>query len=569
MHSYFSLTLGVVDKIDQQQRLPRQRRIDSLKQEVISRLLGLSLSILGAVDCIGHLSLAAAYGIYTLYARVVKKEQANFKLAWEQVAIALLFRRALFSGSLVGVVNPKGATHILDNEEMTVVASLLFHGNSKVAENCCVRPLYVLKVMQTVIATLPVAIQQEMQSSLKLLDSAYTLEENDRLDFLVSILMRENKHSLLGQLLAMFDCLEQVQGSLMKRVLLKHVMARVLSLIIPIFTALSVIAILCRLTFDTAIVMLCTLALGFYASRGFGGHYMGSRTSIKLKLIDLTRSLIGIIAWPTLGLVHPFWVKKRVFFPLSNLHSCTLKKLLKDIKNLTQNSSVLFPIGMPTANPLKECPGHMVYCLLTKETQGYRVSIVNRGWGSEWHDKTTSDGAKAEVDYSWSQVDFQALQGWLPLLVNLRHRLKAYKMYRIFTKALKKRKIYLDKDFDLFNAFLYNVLPKITPNKKYMRWSSGHICTTQRVGLCPLSGLLGALSLHSSMQNKDSNLQASKRSYKRFIYHCKRKLLEDKGYLLPFYRTLNGERKNLPLLAAAQIKKAKEKFIARYPDAIL
>lgn len=547
--SSFSLAFPVIRLIHEHHKRPAENRLLRFAQQhLLDRILGTSLSALALLDVAYHLSAFVIKFIRAPIKAIFQREKLSFHEAWIHLKIAALFRSTVLFGSLYYFVSPSSVSTLFENSLSRMVRALLLSGNPEVF----IEPSKAgrmntggiggisnhLPTFMALVDKLAPKIKESMVNTISLM--------NESKEFGCAPLDRKVKASTLNiDLSESFKKFELPADASFKDKFIVGMAERIFSVILGLISIPLVVSELIR--FPIEVIFLCFEALEALVSN----QESDLKTSLwlfKLNLIGLVRLLLAIPLCATLGLYDP----KKIQFLFSPLYEGdekevidSYKKLLRKIVQLPVEESVLIPLWSYTNNhnEIQES-AHAFGFLITKQNENYRLSIINRGFGAEYHPKRGENSK--DVDFSWDNIDLEFLNSYLKLHI-LTNNPKVQKIRGEGVKLLKGNHL---------TSFVYVLLELIAQEQGAKQFESHHHKRLQRIGNCGISNLLGAMSFHSSMQGNDMQ---DKRKYKKFVYALKRNVFKDHGYLLDFDLAIKKDVQPAAVVKQT-LSKAKEKI---------
>lgn len=551
--SSFSLAFPVIRLIHEHHKKPAENRLLRFCQrQLLDRILGASLSALALLDVTYHLSAFAIKSIKAPFKAIFRKEKLSFQEAWIHLKIAALFRSTVLFGSIYYFFSPSSVSTLFENSLTKMVQGLLLSGSPDVfidpksaGEMSSTGVGGISNHFPTFIALvdkLPPEIKEPMQSTISLMKESIEFGHS-RLDLQVK---KFTYNSLYVGLSETFKESTLPADASFKDKLADGIGSRIVSLILSLISIPIVLGEMINLPFQ--VIALCIEAIKALMSN----QESDLKTSLwlfKLNVISLVRFLLAIPLCATLGLLDP----KKIEFLFSPLYQGddeifkdSYKKLLTKIVQLPVDKSLFIPMKSEVDNydaKVKDS-NHAFGILVTKQKENYRLSIINRGFGAQYHPERGENSK--DVDFSWDNIDLNFLNFYLHIL--------------IFTNCPKFQKIRDDLIKQLkgnqLTTHVYGFLVFVAEEKGAKKFESHHHKRLQRIGNCGVSFLLGAMSYHSSMQVNDMQ---DKRKYKKFVYALKEDTFREHGYLLDF--DLAIKRGVQPAAVVQQtLKKAKEKL---------
>lgn len=546
----FSLTFPQIRWINDHQQNPHQDKfIRFCQQHILDRIVALSLPLFASLDVLFHLTVSVGLGVFAGYKSLVYLEKFSIDSVKRHLKISWLFTKVIVSGAIFAL-NPHAIGHIFDNSISKYVRSLLLSGNPEIFVNPDtgggIAPYDVLDVFCDTIKQLPEDIQFSMKETLKLVEETYQFEKSiTPLDWLLFFSCENGFRRLEKN----FETLKSIEGNLFTKLLKKEIPAR-----FEIFmtTTLGLIAT----PFSLYISINILLSEIF---RIFFTHYDTDIKNIfwrlKLDLIALIRMYMTFPLALIGGMIDPFTVQRLLLSPLykndKKITEDTLNQLFKKIEKLNTGNSTLIPLTTYTSDPNKN-ETHGFYIVITKQATNYRLSIINRGWGSEGHKLNDQDQNYLDGDVSYDDISIKIIVDYLSILF-------AAKDLEVANKAYKADLPHRFKELGMFRFMIY-FLPAIwafKENSTQNVYKSKHARSPQKIGNCAASNLFGAISFHSAMQTGDMR---NKAVYKKFIYYHKKQVYENYGYLLDFDLQTKVNIELPSTLAEKQLNKMKLKL---------
>lgn len=548
MNKSFSLTFPLIRMINEHQQNPHKNRIMLFsQQQLIDRIVALSLPLFAFFDVFFHLSASLVEGVYAGYKSLIYQEVFSIDKAIRHFKIAWLFSQVIFIGASYAI-EPRTIDTLFENSLTKFVRALLLSGSPEVFANPAkaggTQLRKVLDVFCATVKQLSEDIRETMAETLKLVREANQFEitikpKNPFLSLSCEHRFRDLEKS--------FKDLKAIEGSLFTKLFKKEIPARfrilMESLLGSFATPILLLVSIGTLIKEVSIALLTNQDTHIYTILW----------RIKLDLITLLRMYIAFPLTMIGGMINPFKVQSLFFSPLykgdEKVKDEAVKLLFKKIKALKTRESALIPSFTYTDDPYTH-ETHTYYILVTKQDIHYRVSILNRGWGVNNHHPKDLNHSNGDVSYD--NFPFKKIKKYLTGLIELKKFEKAQDLY----------KIGLDKIFQGASPFLVTLygLPllwKFEKDSTITEFQSNHVRSHQKIGNCGIASLMAALSFHSSMQTGD---MSNKTLYKSFIYSYKKMIFENYNYLLDFdlQTKKNGE---LPSLSAErQLDKMKRKL---------
>lgn len=565
--SSFSLAFPVIRLIHEHHTRPAENRLLRFgQQQLLDRILGASLSALALLDVAYHLSAFAIKSIKAPVKAIFHKEKLSFQEALIHLKIAALFRSTVLFGSLYYFVSPSSISTLFKNPLSTLVKGLLLSGCPEVfidhRHPDGVYPDEIGGIMNHVstfmalVDKLSPEIKESMRSTISLLKESVEFGHAP-LDFRVNEFTLNTLYKSWSELLEKY--MVPADASF-KDKLAYGTAVRIISVFFSLISVPLVISeLLIRL--PSGVLISCLETFRTLMSNQ-ESELVTSLWLFKLNLISIVRLLLAIPLCATLGLYDP----KKIQFLFSPLYlgdektfddSC--KKLLSKIKQLPSGKSVFIPmVSESMDHGAKEKERHAFCILITKLKENYRLSIINRGKGTKYHPKR--DEESRDVDFSWDNIDISFLDSYLhiltctniPRIQEIREEcLNGMKLLKLFNANQLTTFVY---DFVLLQSVKFKARANESGGAK--QFESHHHKRLQRIGNCPVSSLLGAISFHSSMH---ANNMQDKRKYKKFVYALKKNVFKDHGYLLDFDLAIKKDVRPADVVKQA-LKKTKEKL---------
>ena len=548
MNKSFSLAFPFIRVIHEHQQNPHENKIMRFcQQQLIDRVVALSLPLFASFDVFFHLSASLVEGVYAAYKSLIYHEVFSIDKAIRHLKIVLLFTEVIFTGASY-VVKPHAINTIFVNSLTKFVRALLLSGSPEVFANSAnaggTKLKEVLDVFYATVKQLSEDIHETMAETLRVVKEAHQFE--------ITITPKDPFLSLscehgFRRLEKSFEDLKAIEGNIFTKLFKREIPARfyilTMSLSGLLATPISLLASIGTLLREVSVALLTNQDT----------HIHTILWRIKLDLITLLRMYIAFPLTVIGGMLNPFKVQSLFFLPLykgdEKVKDEAVKLLFKKIKVLKTRESALVPSFTYTDDPYKN-QTHAYYILVTKQDIHYRVSIFNRGWGVGSH--RHNDLNQSNGDVSYDNVPFKKIKKYLAALIEL-------KEFQIANEAYKTPLGETLQGIGPFKLMLYGVpaLWRFEEGSTITEFQSNHVRSLQKIGNCGIANLMSAISFHSSMQTGD---MSNKIPYKRFIYSYKKMIFENYNYLLDFdlQAKKNGE---LPSSSAErQLDKMKRKL---------
>lgn len=544
----FSLAFPLTQMIYEHQQIPHKSKVIRFcQQQLIDRIITLSLPLFASFDVLFHLTASLAEGACAGYKAFIYLEVFSFDKTMRHLKIAWLFTKVIFTGPSY-VINPYTIDTIFKNSLTRFIRALLLSG----CPETFVDPTntggteirQVLDVMCSTMTQLPKATQETMAETLKLVKEAYQFEATIRPNDWFLSLSCEHGFRKVEET---FRGLKAIEGSFFTKLLKRELYAR---LYIFMITLTGLLAIPFSLIVSTSLLLKEIIA----ALLPHQDTYIHSLLwRIKLDLIAVLRMYISFPFALVGGIIDPFKIQSLCFSPLykgdKKVKDEAIKLLFKKIKDSKTKESVLVPLFTYTDDPHKGLT-HAYCILVTKQNNDYRISTLNRGWGMEMHRPDELNQLNGDVSYD--NVPFKKIKKHLTLLIDLKEFKAADEIYN----GLLDEKT---KGYNPFLRILYRLpaLWKSEEGSTVTEFQSNHSRSCQKISNCGVASLMAALSFHSSMQTGDTS---NKTSYKKFIYSYKKLIYKKYNYLLDFDLQPKKSDELLSLSAERQLAKMKRKL---------
>lgn len=551
--SSFSLAFPVIQLIHEHHTLPAENRVlRFVQQQLLDRILGASLSSLALLDVTYHLSAFVIKSIKAPFKAIYLKEKLSFHEALIHLKIAALFRSTVLFGSINYFFSPSSVSTLFENSLTRMIRGLLLSGNPEVFINSkkagAIRTTGIGGVMNHVslfmnlVDKLSPEIKESMQGTISLMKESMEFAHG-KIDLRVKESTYNSLYEICSEGLTKFT--PPADASL-KDKLQYGVAIRSFSIFLALLSIPIAVFEIIKLPFE--ILGLC-LEFGEALVSNQESDLKTSLWLFKLNLISKICFLLAIPLCLTLGLYDP----KKIQFLFSPLYSGdneiirdSYKKLFYKVAYLPVGKSVLIPLWSCTSNYdlIKKDSAHAFCILITRQHENYRLSIINRGYGSGYHPK--HDANNSDIDYSWDNMDLDFLNTYLQASI-FTNRPEVQKIREETAKKFKS---------DQFTSFVYSFLYFLAEDNGGKRFESHHHKRLQRIGNCGVSSLLGAMSFHSSMQANDMQ---DKGKYKKLVYALKKNTFKNHGYLLDFDLSIKREVHPAAVVQQA-LSKAKSKL---------
>jgi hypothetical protein len=548
MNKNFSLTFPLIRLIHEHHQNPHENRVMRFcQQQLIDRVVALSLPLFAFFDVLSHLSASLVEGVNAGYKSLINHEVFSIDKAIRHLKIGWLFTEVIFTGASY-VIKPHTISTIFVNSLTQSVRALLLSGSPEVFVNSAkaggTSLPELLEVFCAKVKQLPEDIQETMAETLKLVREANQFERTiSPKDSYLSLSCEHGFRNLEES----FENLKAIEGSIFTKLFKREIHARFDILMMALFglfaTPISLLASLGTLLREVSVALLTNQDT----------QIPTILWRIRLDLITLLRMYMTFPLTVIGGVIDPFKVQSLFFSPLykgdEKVKDETVKLLFKKIKALKTRESALVPLFTYTDDPYKN-RAHGYYILVTKQDVHYRVSIINRGWGSESH--RCNDLNQLNADVSYDNFPFKKIKEYLASLI-------ALKEFHLASIVYKTTFVGRLQGIDPFKLMLYAIpaLWSFEEGSTIIEFQSNHVSSSQKIGNCGIANLMSAISFHSSTQTGD---MSNKTPYKRFIYSYKKMMFENYNYLLDFDLQVkkNGE---LPSSSAErQLDKMKRKL---------
>lgn len=377
------------------------------------------------------------------------------------------------------------------------------------------------------------------------------------------------KTSVSSALSKVIGGLQRKNRNIFEKVFFKEGLSRFLSLGLSFAAALDLTK---KLIADTLLIVAIILADQISSGVILGGK--GGRELFKWHIRDLFLTAAAVAASSIAGLVNPAWgasiadLNSSLYKDLRESLDGVKLRLCKRVDRLSEGESLLIPVSFCLGSEMKS--GHIVYVLATKEKEGFRVSVLNKGFGATYavlrHHKLKGGASEAKdgkipLNFTVEGLSSSDVKGYLSDMIELMHETDA----SVDKKAMAEKR----KPGQYVLARLYHnlaVLEETCKTSKKSTKQGAHpaflFVKPQFTGDCPKSSLLGALYYHSAY-NREKN-EFDKKNYKLFIRQLKDSAYKRNWHLLDFNFGLNQTGEKPSALCANKLKGGWQKFYSIY-----
>lgn len=579
MSKGFSLSFSVIQRIHEHHVHPAENRAARFcQQELIDRVLVLSLSILAAVDIGFHVALFTLKTSRGIYKAILYGEPLSFDEAMRHLRIAWLFRSVLVFGSWAYLVKPSSISGIFESSLTDFTRALLLSGSPEICKDPChtggLCSLALFHHFCNLVEYLPEKIQLSMQHSLFLVREWQNFSEKCLPSYLDILAIDLTLNFFYEEVDNIFKKLRSVENDPFTKTLFKKILSRIVIVTLaPVSAFMAVVGI--GLMIHNLLMLSLLKIKSLFSNQDFNIQLLKTKPRIRALQLNATSIFLCLTAIPyclTYGIYDPFKIQSLFYSsPLAaaslQIHqqqSLALDELSQKIANLSPGASLLILISIPMRDPSIADGHHGYYLLITKAGENYILSLINRG--DNRHSIARVDG-KNDVDYSLSNVPLYPAVVLTRTLFATQYRKITHSWYKSNngTTLLDLAYSLLSPDLLKEDIKKDSRLKELYQSCNCTRFESNHSRRVQRIGNCGLSNLLGAISLHKSMEGRDilkeeKKLQ-DKRVYKQFIYALKQLVFRKYSHLLDFDLTLHRDKELPSAVVWRNLEKARKKLV--------
>jgi hypothetical protein len=550
----FSITREAVSFIYKQ-----REQEDFVSRELLTRIIGVSLSILQLLDFLIHTVGVVESTFYSIYRGIIENKVIDFALPLKHIKCLKIFAESFFSSSIEGIIFPDNKSFSkIESKQVSSVRGLLLSRHEKYyTENCHIDPLEFVDYVQTLTEKLKPAEKEEMQETIELLNETKSiLQDFDRLEYQSAFL-----DGYLSSLLCKgINHLIKRDSTLMEKIIFKECLSRLLALGLSFTSAIDVIIRVIMATLGLIeLFLLDTLVMKGY----FYKNDIKKIGQIFIYLLrDTVFSIVGTLSGSLIGIVSPS-LACEIAKPSSGFYDNfrfsskdIYYSILKKVENLREGRSILIPISLPLHYGSGDS-SHFVTILVKKdEGDSYTVSVINKGYGSHKAAEVAHPIKKIPINLTRKKIPFDALEKYLNRLIENICMSEDDYLEMIIKEMKDYNEIVVEEEqLDLENTQVLNyVIDNTLLDLVYVIKKEGIspdpserlIGKPQNTGDCPKASILGALQYHNYQINRNSNL------YKKFLNDIKKQSLQEDGHLLDI--ALSSSLTNKKPSAAAKIK---------------
>jgi hypothetical protein len=489
-------------------------------------------------------------------------KKPNLTNACKHAKAARIFLQKFPFLSLAGAAHPQG----IGKFERSELAMLLMSRDSSYPKECTADSFLMLRKLKSEISRLPEEQKEPLKDTLALLKGAETIFKE--LSLLENYAFADSNY-VSSALSKVIGRLERKNKNIFEKVFFKEGLSRFLSFGLSFAAAVDLTK---KLIVDTIFIVAIILADQLFPGAILGGS--GGRQLFKWHIRDLFLTAAAVATGSIAGLINPNWGCS-----LANLNSPLYKnlrdsldgvkiRLRRRVDRLLEGESLLIPVSFSLGSEMKS--GHIVYVLATKEKEGFRVSVLNKGFGASYailrlhklgSGAGMTEGGKIPLNFTVEGLPSSDVKEYLSDMIELMHETDS----SVDKKATAEKK----KPGQYVLARLYLKLSALEEKSKELKkWKkSGELPASlfvkpQTKGDCPKSSLLGALYYHSAYNRKKK--QFDKRPYKLFLRQLKDSAYEREWHLLDFNFGLNQTGVQPSALCANKLKSGWQKFNSLY-----
>lgn len=554
----FSITREAVDYIYQQQQSENS-------QEIITRVIGVSLSILQLLDIGIHSIGVVESAFYSIYKGILENKPIDFSLSEKHLKCIKVFADSLLITSFAGVIVPRIEIFSkLENKRISSIRGLLLSREKEYyTQNNRVHPLDFTTYVQSLAEKLSPEEKIGMEETIELLEEAKELFNDfdmlDRQDLLVGYTSRILSDSI--------KFLTQRDSTLFERIVFKEILSRILALGLSFAAAIDVII---RIFFTTFLLIeLVLFDILIFKGTFFKNDIKEIGKIFLYHLRDIGLSIVGALSGSLAGVVSPS-IGCEMATPSGGFYD-NLRFSVKDIynsvieraKKLDLGKSLIIPITLPFNYGSYE-GSHFVTVLVRKDgDNSYTVSIINKGGGA--HCNGEKPGDKVPIHRTTTDLSSESVEKYLTRLIKITRESekefleRAKKMVKTYNETASEDKKFDPEDPELLKKLidsgLVNLCYEITKMGTLVEEPSELLIgKSQTTGDCPKASLLGALQYHSYQKSGTSE------HYKKFLNNIKKRSLEEDGHLLDIALSFPLTKEKPSVAAKLKVEKAYAKL---------
>src|ERR1700733_946925 len=555
----FSITREAVTFIYEQRESEASNSvIKFVQKELITRVVGVSLSALQLLDLGIHAFGVVESTFYSIYRGIFEHKPIDFSLPLKHIKCLKVFAESFLSSSFAGLIDPGIKTFSkMESKQVSSIRGLLLSRDEEhYTENCHINALNFVTYVQSLADKLSPEEKVGMEDTIELLkETKGLLQDFD--------MLKHQKLALDGylskSLADVINNLVKRDSTLLEKIVFKECLSRILALGLSFAAAIDVVI---RILITTiAFVEMVLLDILVTKGHFFQNDIKEIGRFFLYHLRDIAFSIVGAFSGSLVGVVSPSLACK-IATPSSGFYDNfrfsaedILNSVLENAKGLDVGKSILVPIILPCYFGSHDA-NHFVTILVKKDEEArYTVSVINKGYGSN-HEAEAVDLSKEKIPINVTRNDVTTTE----LKLYLREVIKMGCITKKdFVEKIKRqvethnedlpeeKRVAIEKP-EVLNYIIDQSLLKILYRKDELGTLVKNPSDllggkTQTTGDCSKASLLGALHYHSCQKNKDSN------SYKKFLNNIKKRALEEDGHLLDI--ALSGSlTKEKPSVAA-------------------
>ncbi len=548
-----------------------------IRKELLARITSCALSALALLDTAIHTLGIIESIVYALFKAASTQKIPDFSNPLKHFRCVLIYLKTFPLITFSCICDPK---HLERYERKVIdcINILFLSRDPKYSKDCSVDCLNMVKYLQKQTKKIDPKHIEGMEETLELLnDAKYFLSDQS---FYSSKQFFNNTFKLTPHLSSIIRMGRQHQNWF-----IRECVTRLISLGLSLTCAID---ILVMTMIDIPVIFIFILLDIPSKTSSLTPCFTDSLKYILSHIRDILIKHIGTILGSASGIIHPDTALKLVdstssfYKKIRFQDECPLKTPVEQLDKLENNRSLLVPISYQTSKS-----AHIVYCLISRNDDKYKMSILNKGYGTVYSSYNLALLSLAVNNQEYTEESMKKIIGRtasektitnttyenLPkkaVKFHLKNLMKLQDESLSKLKAASKEKginlgIHLtnklnppvllaggEKFLASYGKTDKDNLPSIENNPKLL------MTRPQTIGDCPKSSLLAALYYHN-MSNPEP--------YKRWKRHLKDQAMKSDGFLIGHsLRLHNLDRKALSI-AQERIDKGWKKFKKQFPAA--